>query len=65
MDIFLIQAVANGIPDLLMSQNETKAIGLFFYLWKILIDAEFSLFLIGQRVCIKGRRISEQRSVHC
>ncbi len=51
--------VANGISDLLMSQNGTKAIRLLFCLWKILIDAEFFLFSIGQEVCIQDKGILE------
>ncbi len=60
-----MQAVANGIPDLLVSENGTRALGLLFYLWKILIDAEFTLSSVGQRVCIQGRGISEKGSVDC
>lgn len=45
-----MQMVTDGIPNFLMSQNKTRAIGLFFCLQKILIDAEFILFLVGQEV---------------
>lgn len=65
MDISLIQPVTDSISDLLMSQNGTRAIGLFLYLQKILIDAEFVLSLLTQGVCIKDRKISEPGSVYC
>ncbi len=65
MEISLEQAVVDGIPDLLVSQNETRVVGLFFCLRKILIDAEFALFSASQGVCIKGRGILEQGSVYC
>ena len=60
-----MQVVANAIPDLLVSQNGTRVVELLFCLWKILIDTEFTLFSVGQEVCIKGRRISEKGSVYC
>ncbi len=60
-----MKAVANSIPDLLVSGNGTRAPGLLFCLRKILIDAEFALSSVGQGVCIQGRRISEQGSVDC
>ncbi len=60
-----MQAVANSIPDLLVSGNWTRTLGLLICLWKILIDAEFALSSIGQGVCIQGRGISEQGSVDC
>ncbi len=65
MDIFVVQAIANSIPDLFVSQNETRAVGLLFCLRKILINAEFALFSIGQGVCIEGRGILEQRPMYC
>lgn len=65
MNISLMQAVIDDIIDLLVSQNGTKAIGLLFWLQKIWIGAEFVPFLVGQGVCIKGRKISEQEFVHC
>lgn len=64
MDISLVQAVADGISDLFVSQNGTKAVKLLFCLWKILIDAEFILFSVGSGVYIKSKRILEQRSVY-
>ena len=60
-----MQAIVDSIPDLLVSQNKTKTVELFFCLRKISIDTEFALFLVGQGVYIKGRRISEQGSMHC
>ncbi len=60
-----MQAVANGIPDLLVSGNGTRAPGLLFCLRKILIDAEFALSSVGQGVCIQGRGISKQGFVDC
>ncbi len=50
-----MQTVANGIPDLLVSGNGTRALGLLFCLRKILIDAEFALSSVGQGVCIQGK----------
>ena len=47
MDISLVQAVADGMADLFVSQNGTRAVGLLFCLRKILIDAEFVLSSIG------------------
>lgn len=35
MDLSLVQTIADGISDLLMSQNRTSAMGLLFYLQKI------------------------------
>lgn len=64
MDIFLEQVVADGTPDLLMSQNKIRAMRLLLCLWKIQIDAEFVLSSVGQRIYIKGRRIVEQESVY-
>lgn len=60
-----MQVGADSISDLFVSQNGTRAIRLLFCLWKILIDTEFDLSLVSQGVCIKGREISEQKSVHC
>ncbi len=60
-----MQVVANGIPDLLVGGNGTRAPGLLFYLRKILMGTEFALSSVGQRVCIQGRGISEQGSVDC
>ena len=65
MDISLVQAVADGILHLFVSQNGIRVVRLLFCLQKILIDAEFTLSSVCQGVCIKGRRISEQKSVHC
>lgn len=59
MDIFLGQVIADGIPDLLVSQNGIRVVGLLFCLWKIRLDAEFTLSSIGRGVCIKGRGISK------
>ena len=44
---FFMQVIANGILDLLVSQNGTKTIGLLFCLRKIIIDTEFPLFLVA------------------
>ena len=59
-----MQAVADSILDLFVSQNGTRAVRLLFCLRKILIDAEFALSSVGQGVCIKGRGISEQGSMY-
>ena len=55
-----MQVVANDIPDLFVSRNRTRALGLLFCLRKILIDAKFALSSVGQ-----GVEISEQESVDC
>ncbi len=54
-----MEVVANGILDLLVSQNRTRVVERLFYLQKILIYAEFTPSLIGQGVCIQSRGVSE------
>ena len=51
--------MVNDISDLNVSQNRTRAVELHFCLQKILIDAQFALFSVGQGVYIQGRGISK------
>ena len=60
-----MQIVADGIPDLLISQNRTKAVRLLFCLQIILIDNKFALFSVGQGVYIEGKEISERGFMYC
>ena len=65
MNICPIQVIRDSISDLVGSLNKTRNIRLLFYLQKILIETEFGLFSIGQRVSIENRKILQQRFVHC
>lgn len=60
-----MQAIADSTPDLFVSQNETKIVGLLFYPQKFLLIVEFVQSSVGQEICIKSKKILEQRSMHC
>ncbi len=65
MDTSLVQAVVDCIPNPLVSQSGTRAVGPPFCLRIIVIGAEFALYSVGQEVCSQSRGISGQGSVHC
>ncbi len=60
-----MQAVVDGIPNHLVSQSGTRAVGPPFCLQIIVIGTEFALYSVGQEVCSQSRGISGQRSIHC